>query len=85
MHDNEPRRERLHRMHLPRRMRPRVLFNLGSWSALTDDGCRLPSLELVSSCGGQDPSLLTYGINPGEKVRNRVDFTVPRNVEKMQL
>ncbi len=39
---------------------------------------------MASSCDGQDSSLLMYGINPGEKVRNRVDFMVPRNVSQMQ-
>ncbi|MDJ0424189.1 hypothetical protein QNA14_16835 [Dietzia kunjamensis] len=61
------------------------IFNLGSWSALTDDGYTLRSLETTSGCDGQDSSLLMYGINPGEKVRNRVDFILPRSVEKLQL
>jgi len=61
------------------------IFNLGSWSALTDDGYTLRSLDTTSSCEGQDSSLLMYGINPGEKVRNRIDFILPRSAEKLQL
>lgn len=61
------------------------VFNLGSWTALTDDGYTLRSLELASSCAGADSSLLGYGINPGEKVRNSIDFLVPANVEKVRL
>lgn len=61
------------------------IFNLGSWSAVTDDGYTLRSLDIASGCDNQDLSLLTYGINAGEKVRNRIDFTLPANVHKIQL
>lgn len=61
------------------------VFNLGSWTALTDDGYTLRSLEMATSCAGADSSLLGYGINPGEKVRNNIDFLVPANVEKIRL
>lgn len=61
------------------------IFNLGSWSALTDDGYTLRSLDVTANCPGSDYSLLMYGINAGEKVRNTIDFVVPTNVAKMQL
>lgn len=61
------------------------IFNLGSWSALTDDGYTLRSLDITGMCEGEDSSLLAYGINAGEKVRNTVDFVVPTNAEKIQL
>lgn len=61
------------------------VFNLGSWSALTDDGYTLRSLDVTANCPGSDYSLLMYGINAGEKVRNTIDFVVPTNVVKMQL
>lgn len=61
------------------------IFNLGSWSALTDDGYTLRSLDITGMCDGEDSSLLAYGINAGEKVRNTIDFVVPTNAEKIQL
>lgn len=61
------------------------VFNLGSWTALTDDGYTLRSLNMASGCDGADTSLLAYGINPGEKVRNSIDFLIPDNVEKVRL
>lgn len=61
------------------------VFNLGSWSALTDDGYTLRSLDITGMCEGEDSSLLAYGINAGEKVRNTIDFVVPTNAEKIQL
>lgn len=61
------------------------VFNLGYWSALTDDGYTLRSLEVTANCPASDYSLLMYGVNAGEKVRNTIDFVVPTNVAKMQL
>lgn len=61
------------------------IFNLGSWSALTDDGYTVRSLDITGMCEGEDSSLLAYGINAGEKVRNTIDFVVPTNAEKIQL
>lgn len=61
------------------------VFNLGSWSALTNDGYTLRSLDVTANCPGSDYSLLMYGINAGEKVRNTIDFVVPTNVAKLQL
>ena len=61
------------------------VFYLGDWSAVTEDGYTLRALDTVSNCDGQDASLLTYGINAGEKVRNSIDFLLPNDVEKVQL
>lgn len=61
------------------------IFDLGSWSAITEDGYTLRSLDIASGCDNRDLSLLTYGINAGEKVRNRIDFALPTNIDRIQL